>query len=393
MSKLLLSCDEYIYKFEGRFYTESQQWLEFYQRYLRVFDEIRLALRCETVTSLKTGWVPMDLEPRIEIIPLPIFHGPLQYAKVYFKTGLIIRSVVDDCDAAIVRIPSTVAMRICNQVIKRGIPYACEVVYDAEDGWRGSKGLECFLWKRIDKQMRLQCYKANGVACVTEHYLQRNYYPKTQNSFVSHYSSISLKHSFYGSSRSYPSHKVFVIAHTSYIIQFDGSKGANQIIEALHLLKRRGIFVKVRFAGHDRNGNSLKLKALAKKLDVEDNIEFVGFLSRESMDVFLSESDLFVMPTKAEGLPRVIIEAMAKGLPCITTPVSGNPELINSHFLVDYYDINTLADRIEELINNQELYEKTSEENFSRSKQYEDSILQARRDSFYKQLLDCVIKK
>lgn len=99
---------------------------------------------------------------------------------------------------------------------------------------------------------------------------------------------------------------------------------------------------------------------------------------------------MYVMPTMAECLPRVIIEAMSKGLPCITTPVSGNPELVSSHFLVDYYDIMTLADRIAELVENKELYERASKENFERSWDYEASVLQERRDEFYRNLLSLV---
>ena len=81
---------------------------------------------------------------------------------------------------------------------------------------------------------------------------------------------------------------------------------------------------------------------------------------------------------------------MAKGLPCITTPVSGNPELISEYFLVDYENVETLADRIEELIKDKVLYEAASAENFNRSLQYEDSILEKRRDEFYSKLKGCI---
>ena len=98
------------------------------------------------------------------------------------------------------------------------------------------------------------------------------------------------------------------------------------------------------------------------------------------------------MPTWAEGLPRVIIEAMAKGLPCITTPVSGNPELVSEHFLVKYSDVEVLADRIEELVKNKSVYEAESKGNFKKSLLYEASVLEKRRDSFYQKLKSCVKK-
>ena len=118
----------------------------------------------------------------------------------------------------------------------------------------------------------------------------------------------------------------------------------------------------------------------------------MGYLTRPELDVFLSTVDVFVMPTRAEGLPRVIIEAMAKGLPVITTPVSGNPELVSDYFLVDYNDVETLADRIEELITNKSLYETTSKENFENSLKYEASVLEKRRDDFYFELKKLVKK-
>lgn len=133
-----------------------------------------------------------------------------------------------------------------------------------------------------------------------------------------------------------------------------------------------------------------QLKELSNSLGVYNQIEFMGYLTRTELDKFLSNVDLFVMPTRAEGLPRVIIEAMAKGIPCITTPVSGNPELVSDHFLVKYSDVKTLADRIEELVMNKSLYELTSKENFERSLQYEASVLEKRRDIFYTKLKECI---
>ena len=146
--------------------------------------------------------------------------------------------------------------------------------------------------------------------------------------------------------------------------------------------------VSVNFAGPDYHDGISKLTNLAQTLGVGDRIHFIGGVNRTQLSEYLEKSDIYVMPTWAEGLPRVIIEAMAKGLPCITTPVSGNPELVEEHFLVPYYDTDTLADRIEELTKDVSLYEKTSRVNFERSKKYEASLLEARRDDFYHNLMD-----
>lgn len=386
MAKLLLVCDDFLYSNNGIYYAANQEKYNFYQRYLRVFERMRLVCRCEEEKEVKKNRVSLGLDERIEITPVPMFHGPKQYLKVFFSVGKALNNVTDGCNAAILRIPSTIAQRAGKKVIKNKISYACEVVYDAEDGWRGYKGLSRIAWKRIDKQMRSLCANADGVSCVTEFYLQRHYYSKKADFFTSNYSSLALDKSFYGHPKVFQHDKECLIAHIANQVGEQSAKGHKQTIEAVRKLKDRGIRVKVKFAGNDHNGGIELFKQFARDMGVDNYVEFLGFQNREGINKLLSEADIYVMPTKAEGLPRVIIEAMSKGLPCITTPVSGNPELVNEHFLVDYFDTTALADRIDELINNASLYEETSKENFERSLQYEASILEKRRDDFYGKL-------
>lgn len=391
MSKLLMSCDDRLFMHNGQYYAADKDKFEFYQRYIRVFGRLRLVCRCEEEKDLKKGRIPLNEDPRIEVVPIPFFQGPKEYAKVFFKVGKVMSDAVKGCDAAVLRVPSTTALRVGKKVNNAGIPYACEVVFDAQDGWQGEHGLKRLVWKKLDKDTRHLCEEADGVSCVTEHYLQKRYFSKKEGSFSSHYSSLALPATFFSSKRLFPTHIPFIIAHTANQVHFNGRKGHVELIKAVRVLKEKGIEVRVQFAGKDHYRGIDKLKALAKTLGVSELVEFVGFLNRAELDVFLNNADLYVMPTRAEGLPRVIIEAMAKGLPCITTPVSGNPELIDEHFLVPYEKIDELAERIEELITKPEVYEQTSLINFERSKQYEASLLQSRRDEFYNKLKDRVI--
>lgn len=390
MTKLLISCDDRIYVYNGEYYFKNQEWCDFYNRYLRIFDSIKIVVRCSHVYLLEPCRIRVD-NPRIEVVDVPDFSGPKEYAKVFFKVGFALRNVCMGCDAAIIRLPSTIAQRVAGCVMKVRLPFGVEVVYDAEDGWKSQTNLlNRILWKRIDKEMRKTCYKADGVSCVTEHYLQKHYFSRKANAFTSHYSSLALPKAFYASNRKYPLGKDFVVANVANQVQYKGRKGFNEIIEALSILKKRGTIVKAKFAGKDYQNGIGQLRALAEKLGVHEQIEFLGYINRAELDAFLSSVDAFVMPTRSEGLPRVIIEAMAKGLPAISTPVSGNPELLSRHFLVGYEDVETLADRIEELIKDKCLYEKTSEENFQNSLKYEASILERRRDDFYRKLRECV---
>lgn len=387
MSKLLISCDDYIFRYNGKYYFKSQEWHDFYQRYLRVFEELRIANRVIDELELKKGRILVD-DPRVEIHPLPIFHGPIEYAKTYFSAGRAMNNAVVGCDAAVLRLPSTVAQRISKQVIKAGIPYATEIVFDACDGADTANNLfEKVLWRIIDRQMRNTCAKADGVACVTEKYLQRRYFSKKPNHFENNYSTLNLDKSFFTSARQYPDKEVLTIAHVDLQIGLHSRKGTDIIIQALGKLKKeKGIIVNVKFAGDDWDGSTEKILNYAKEHGVNGQVACTGLLSRAELTAFLDNADLFVLPTKAEGLPRVIIEAIAKGLPTITTPASGNPELISADYLVPFYDVKTLAQKIELLVTNKAEYERVSKQNYEHSLQYEGSLLQTRRDEFYGKL-------
>ncbi|MBR1378994.1 MAG: glycosyltransferase family 4 protein [Bacteroidaceae bacterium] len=386
MAKLLLSCDDVIFSYNGQYYFKNKEWENFYHRYLRVFEQLRIANRCKIVDKVSQVMIPIEDE-RIEIIRIPEFRGPVQYLKSYCSIGAAIKKVVEGCDAAIIRLPSTIGQRVCNKVIKAGIPFAVECVYDAGDAWKGATSLrDRLLWKKIDKDMRRSCYGADGVSCVTREYLQRSYFSKKPTAFYSNYSSLALDNSFYTSERQYPDKEILTIAHVANQVSFNGRKGHNQVIEAVSALRKEGIPVKVNFVGGDYNNGISKLKELSNTLGVENLITYSGYVNRQELSSILDTSDIYVMPTQAEGLPRVIIEAMAKGLPCISTNVSGNPELLDSHFLIEFGDVKLLADRIKELIQDRGLYEKVSSENFLRSKEYGASVLQPRRDAFYSSL-------
>lgn len=393
MAKLLLSCDDYIFRHQGRYYYKNKEWFDFYQRYLRIFEQLRIVNRCIEETILKKERVLVN-DPRIEIVPIPIFHGPKQYLKVYFRIGKILRHITQSCDVAILRLPSTVAQRVCKKVIESGIPYATEIVYDAHADVVASSNLfERILFTTIDNNVTSLCYTSDGISCVTEHFLQQRYYSKKQRSFTSSYSSLSLDKSFYGHERQFPVHSPLVITHVANQVDFNGRKGQKELMQTVKLLKEQAIFVKVKFAGDNYNDGIPKLKHFAKELGISDQVEFVGFLSRVELDCFLTTSDLFVLPTKAEGLPRVLIEAMAKGLPCVSSNVSGIPELLSTQYLVDFSDIQGIAEIIKKLVTSKNEYQSASLANFVKSKQFEASILEKRRDTFYSKLKELSTSK
>ena len=95
-----------------------------------------------------------------------------------------------------------------------------------------------------------------------------------------------------------------------------------------------------------------------------------------------------VFPTESEGLPRTIIEAMAVGLPCIYSPVDGVVELLDDEYLVEKRTPEAYSKKIEELLNDWEKMIKAGNENYNKALKYENSILNNKRQLFYKKLSD-----
>jgi len=105
----------------------------------------------------------------------------------------------------------------------------------------------------------------------------------------------------------------------------------------------------------------MKLKKLAKDLNINEKIEWRGFISYGKVPQALSEIDIFIYPSWHEGFGRSIMEAMAMGKAVVATRVGGIPDLINNGengFLVEPHNPEMLALKIKELIKNKDLREK-----------------------------------
>ena len=94
------------------------------------------------------------------------------------------------------------------------------------------------------------------------------------------------------------------------------------------------------------------LEQMSQELGIADNLEFVGYKSQSEVRSLLMKADIFVLPSFAEGVPVSLMEAMAAGLPVVSTRIAGISELVedgHSGYLVPPGDVQQLADKIEKL--------------------------------------------
>lgn len=382
--KIAVACDEYCAKVGENFYLRDFGNI-LVNRYLMIFDKVRLIVRTfERNDIASCGKFNNEVkDPRIEIYPIPFFQGPKEYLKQKLKINNAVKSSLKDCDGAIFRLPSALGFSVWAKARKIKLPYAVELVYDCKDGYNQAIGFSKILWWQMHRKQVKACANCVGMAPVTSQYLQSHYEPKNSEIVKSHYSSVEMDESFFFQPRQYPGKEHLMLVHVANQVQYKGRKGHEDVISAIAFLKSQGIHVDVTFVGEDYCNGITQLREYASSLGVENNVCFTGFLSSQKMREVLLSSDIAILPTKAEGLPRVVIEAMAVGLPCIVSNVSGNPELIQKEFLFNYGDVSTIARLIKTLATDKKLYENTSLRNYEKSQEFSKNVLDKRRSEFF----------
>lgn len=116
---------------------------------------------------------------------------------------------------------------------------------------------------------------------------------------------------------------------------------------------------------------------LANELGISNQIHFLGF--RTDIIPLLYASDIFILTSKQEGLPRSTMEAMAAGLPCVVSDIRGNRDLIDDWkggYIVKATDPQSFAEVIDELVKNTELRKKMGEWNKKKIKDFDVNIVQ-----------------
>ena len=138
------------------------------------------------------------------------------------------------------------------------------------------------------------------------------------------------------------------------------TKGQALLVQACGVLRERGLNFRCTFIGDGDQRKELEAMAAAEKL--QDCVSFTGALPQDGVLAQLEQADCFVLPTFAEGVPVVLMEAMSMEIPCVTTRVGGIAELIEdgvNGWLVHSGDYEGLTDRLEQLMRQPELLAPT----------------------------------
>jgi glycosyltransferase involved in cell wall biosynthesis len=168
--------------------------------------------------------------------------------------------------------------------------------------------------------------------------------------------------------------------------RFEPVKGYDTLLEAAALLRARQPKAQFLLAGEGEE--EARLKRLAKELGIEDRVLFLGW--QKEIPEILSALDLFVLPSRNEGMGRTLVEAMAMGKPIVATRVGGVPEVLGEGevgLLVPPDDPVQLSQAIEQLLTDTELAKKLGAAGVRRAPVYSAERMVTEIESLYQTLL------
>ena len=137
-------------------------------------------------------------------------------------------------------------------------------------------------------------------------------------------------------------------------------KGYADLIKAFGRVAPKHLDWKVVLAG---NGEVEQARVLAKQLEIENKVEVLGWVNGESKDKAFKQASVFCLPSYAEGFSMAVLDAWAYGLPVVTTPVGGVPDVAidgDNMLLFNPGDIDTLAEKLDMVMSDEALRGKLS---------------------------------
>lgn len=293
----------------------------------------------------------------------------------YYHYKSNIKSLVSQCDACIIHVHTSFVSTIVADVsCELGIPYLTVVVgcpWDSfwNHGIRGKLMAPLAfvnLW-RIQRKSRFSIY-------VTSKFLQERYPTRGYNISCSN---VELS----DGNVSISERKQKIIEkhlkgnRIATIAALDVPyKGQEYTIRAISKLKELGYEYEYFLVG---NGDPARLKKIASENGVSNLVHFIGAIPHSQIATFLDEMDIYIQPSKQEGLPRALIEAMSRGCFCLGSNIAGIPELLDKKYLFQKGDISGIVEILSDL--SMDIRLSQAEINIAKSLQYKKSILDEKR--------------
>ena len=375
-------CDE-----TGQYYSSGQFPYRIWQRYLEFFDELVVVGRLRALRSGETVQ-SLDLSsgPNVSFMEAPSLSDPCSMIFRRQEAADRIRKAMQTCDAVIIRTSAMgqLAAEIAMQLKK---PWAVEVVGCAFDSLWNYGNWQGKLYAPFAATMnRRMIGKAPFAIYVTQRFLQ-NRYPCPGYSVGC--SDVQLekrdeKILINRLKRIEGNGPVFKIGLIGSLVH--SHKGIDTALRALKRSREKLPPFEFRILGA---GDPKRWQTLAEECGVGSQTAFCGTLANgAAVSHWLDEIDLYIQPSRVEGLPRALVEAMSRGCPALGSNVGGIPELLDSQCLHKPDDVNGLARLLLTAIGNREWRVEQAQKNFLHAGEYDGEVLGEIRRNFWRKFVN-----
>jgi phosphatidyl-myo-inositol dimannoside synthase len=384
----------------GEIYVVGSEDHAFFARYLEVFDEVLVVSRVADADALPANARRADGEG-VSFWPVPDFHGVGGTLRGALPAARALDRLLARTERPLfmLRPPGAVSLLAYGAIRRRGARFAVELVTDPAESFRaeafGSR-IVAGLRRPLVRIIASMCRHALAVSYVTDRHLQSKYPARDRAQefacpdgdlapeVFERFADVSAR--LASSPERLEAVQLFMTGRMDRPF-----KGVDVALGALAALRERGVPTTLTIAG---GGRLLpRYRSLAERLGVASSVDWLDEVSdhRALLDR-LALADVFVLPTRREGLPRALLEAMALGLPCIATPVAGIPELLEPEDLVPVEDREALARAISTLAGDRTRRLRASEKNHARALAFRANDLRARRVTFHRRVAELFLE-
>lgn len=375
------------------FSTDGTFSMELWARYLRSFTHIYVVARVNSHASGNMDETFRADSSRVSFIELPYYTGLKGCLRNYIEIKKIIRDSISKGRVYICRSPGLLASIAAGELRKKGLPYGAEIVGDPYEVFAPGalkNSLRPFLRVVMTRQLKSAALNASAVLYVTRRTLQ-NRYPAKPGTFTVSASNVMLRAEDIletpGEFKRKGEYNIISIGSLEQMY-----KAPDVTLKAIQLLNKNNFPCRLTWIGEGKYKQDMIL--LSKELGIEDRVIFTGSVPPGvGVRRHLDASDIFVLASRTEGLPRAMIEAMGRGLPCIGTDAGGIPELLEKEVIVPRDNPEALFEKLKYLIQNPDMAQSQAKRNLSEAHSYISELLDIERKSFYETLKTTVQRK
>ena len=371
---------------DGSVWTHTPPAYDFFEAALAAFDEVLVIARCSKV-PLRPAQAKRVNGPRVKVIPIPSYVGPLQYLRQRKEIATSLSRIASLDGAFLLRIPSQIAFLLADLLEAQGRTYAVELLTDPYDFFApgvSPNGLTYFFRPYFCRRSRELCSRAIAANYITGA-ATRAANPAHAAQWVDSVSDVDLSaESFLAATAAQPASRLEIVTVGFLDLLY---KGQDLLIRSLGRCWREGVDFRLSIVGDGQNRQHLM--KLARSLGIADRVVITGALGGSAqVRSYLERSHLFVLPSRAEGIPRALLEAMAASLPAICTNVGAMPDLLDAKWIIPASSEEALCRKIMEFTGVPGQWESIGARNQKVARAFERIQLWPQRKRFYEKIRD-----